>query len=185
MYCVRCGKKLPDDCNKCRKCPDSTRAGAYYCPHCGNGVKGSQKVCDVCGGELDFSPEHYVLPPSTPPKSRVKAAVLAFVLGFTGLHFQYLVFPKKFRKRLLWAMLSLVFSLLCLIAFQTGMERAFPGGTYDAEIAASMAGYAITTAAGIVGGLVSFVLSWVMGIANGVSILRKPKYQDGNGNYLE
>lgn len=185
MFCVRCGKKLPGECNKCRKCPDSARTGAWYCPHCGNGVKSTQKVCDVCGGELDLSPENYVLPEATDPKSRVTAAVLAFLLGFTGLHFYYLEFPSRFRKRLLWAVISILFSLVCLFTFQTGMERAFPGGEYDAAIAETLTGFAVTTAVGIVGGVVSFLIAWIVGLAEGVVLLRRPKYQDGNGNYLE
>lgn len=185
MFCVRCGKKLPGDFNKCRKCPDTARSGAWYCPHCGNGVKSTQKKCDVCGGELSLSPETYVMPEATDPKSRLTAVILAFLLGFTGLHFYYLKFPSRFRKRLIWAVVSILFSIACLITFQTGMEQAFPGGEYDAAIAESLTGFAVSTAIGIVAGGLSFVLSWTAGVIDGIVLLRKPKYQDGNGTYLE
>ena len=184
MYCIRCGKKLPGEYNQCRVCPPTERAGRWYCPHCGEGVKQTQTVCDVCGGELDFSPDSVVMTDPVPPKQRIPAALLAFFAGAFGAHFYYLAFPERFRKRLVWALVSIGISVASLILFRSGMERAFVNGEYVAEIARELTGFAVTAAVGIVGGALSFALAFITGIVDGVVLLRRKSYLDGNGNTL-
>lgn len=185
MYCVRCGKKLPGEYNKCVKCRKDARENAWYCPECGNGVKKTAKECDVCKAKLNLSPENYVYPPRKQGRSKKKAVTLAFALGFSGAHLKYLGFDKKFIKRAVWAAVSVAVSIACLIAFQTGMDAAFVGGEYNAEIGDSLVSFAITTAAGIVAGGVSFLIDWGIGIADGIKMLTNPKYEDNDGQYLE
>lgn len=185
MYCVRCGKKLPGEYNKCVKCRKDARDNAWYCPECGNGVKKTAKECDVCKAKLSLSPENYVYPPRKQGRSKKKAVTLAFALGFSGAHLKYLGFDKKFIKRAVWAAVSIVFSVACLITFQTGMDAAFVGGEYNAEIGDSLLSFALTTAIGIVAGIVSLLIAWGVSVSDGIKMLINPKYEDNDGQYLE
>lgn len=184
MYCVRCGKKLPGEYNKCRKCRADARENAWYCPECGNGVKKTAKECDVCKAKLNLSPAMYVTPEAGERRRRKVAVTLAFALGFSGLHLKYLGFKDKFIKRAVWAGLSVVFSIASLLAFRAVADAAFVGG-YNAEVLDSKLGILLTLAICISAGAISFLIDWGKGVVDGIIMLCRESYQDADGQTLE
>ncbi len=181
MFCVRCGRKLPGNYNKCNQCPPGARENAWYCPYCGAGVKKNSKKCDVCGKALDLSPAAYVKAAPEKLKKRKTAAVLAIFLGFLGLHHKYMGQQSRFVRRILWSALSAVVAVASLIIFRAGINPAFENG-YDPEVLESMALFVFTMAGLVAAGTISLLISWIKGVAEGIMLLRKNNVTDGNGN---
>ena len=184
MYCVRCARKLPGEYNKCVKCRKDARDNAWYCPYCGSGVKKTAKSCDVCNAKLSLSPENYLYPPKGKQRKRKTAAILAFVLGFSGLHMLYLGFKDTFLKRGIWAAASASLSLLSLAFFRAVADIAFVNG-YNAEILDEKLTTLIVLALCVAIGAVSLLIDWGFGIYDGVKMLINENYQDFDGQALE
>ena len=185
MYCVRCGKLLPGQYNKCHKCRDDASPTAWYCPYCGSGVRESDKKCEVCKKKLDLSPAMYVTTPAGKQRSRAVTLILAFALGFTGLHFKYLGFDKKFVKRLVWAFVSAAVAFGALLTFQNGINPAFSGGEVDYAILENLTSFMWICASFIVAGALSFLASWGAGFVDAAEIIGNRNYQDADGEYLK
>ena len=185
MYCVRCGKNLPGQYNKCHKCPDGVSETAWFCPYCGSGVRESDKKCEICKKKLDLSPAMYVKTPAGKQRSRAVTLILAFALGFTGLHFRYLGFFKQFIRRLLWSAISAVVSLSSLIIFRSGIDPAFAGAAVDLDMLENMSAFIWGFAILITAGALSFLMAVGAGIVDGITIAANKKYQDADGVYLK
>ena len=184
MYCVRCGKKLPGQYNKCHRCREDAREGAWYCPYCGSGVRERDKKCEICKRKLDLSPEMYVKTPAGKQRSRAVTLILAFALGFTGLHFRYLGFNAKFIRRILWSAISLFAAVAALIAFRNGIEPAFTGAAVNIDMLESMSAFIWGFAILVTLGALSFLLAFAAGIIDGITIASNRRYQDADGEYL-
>lgn len=88
MYCKNCGKELREKALSCDYCSFTRGNGAGYCPNCGRRVPYQTEKCEYCGGTV-YSLYH------EKSRHRIVATLMAFFLGFTGLHNFYLGYFKK------------------------------------------------------------------------------------------
>ena len=51
--CPKCGEKLSDDSNFCKKCGE--KIGIEICPNCGLPLPKDSKFCEHCGKEINIS----------------------------------------------------------------------------------------------------------------------------------
>ena len=184
MYCVRCGKKLPGDYNKCNHCPDTARQGAWYCPHCGSGTKQSATLCEVCGEPLDLTADNLRVMLPHASRYRVVAVLLAFFFGAVGAHEAYLGFFDRFLRRVIWTLVSVLVFLFCLFSFRAGLDGLIRDGTLYAADLESNALFLWGNVLGMVAAAVSLLLNFGLGIGNGFTLLQNKSYRDWDGNLL-
>lgn len=185
VYCVRCGKKLPGEYNKCNHCPDTAREGAWYCPHCGNGCKPSAKRCEVCGETVSFAPDALFVMLPHKSRYRLPAALMAFFFGALGVHEAYLGFTDKFVRRLAWTVISLLAFLFFLFSFRAGVDGMITNGVLYAADLEKNGLFLWGNVLGITASVLSFLLNFGLGIGNGVRLLQDKSYRDWDGNFLK
>jgi TM2 domain-containing membrane protein YozV len=107
MYCRNCGALMQPGMYACTKCGVPAGAGNLYCPNCGAHTDPNAVMCVTCS--VGFCPPPNFAPPGVEQKSKVVAALLAFLLGSLGIHNFYLGYTGKAVTQLL---LTLVASAL-------------------------------------------------------------------------
>lgn len=98
MYCRHCDLPLEADMEVCPRCGCPRGEGVRFCPACGRPTLPDEATCLGCGEVL--------IEPKIRHKSRALAAVLAFLLGFFGVHNFYLGYTGKAIAQLLTTLLS-------------------------------------------------------------------------------
>ena len=51
MYCVKCGKEIPNDSKVCPEC-GALAENAKFCQHCGEAIDKDCIVCPKCGKQV-------------------------------------------------------------------------------------------------------------------------------------
>lgn len=92
MYCRECGEKyLNDNAVICVACGVKKGRGNNYCPECANIIQNPKsEVCLKCGISLKRVKKVSIIVPTSNPKSKIVAALLAFFFGYLGIHRFYL-----------------------------------------------------------------------------------------------
>jgi phage shock protein PspC (stress-responsive transcriptional regulator) len=57
MYCMNCGKEVPEDADICLSCNNPPLLMDKYCYECGNPISQKQKICNDCGAPLTLEQE--------------------------------------------------------------------------------------------------------------------------------
>ena len=85
INCKECGQQISDAASVCPHC-GAPVVKDVYCPACGTKVPGNVRFCPHCGGRI--------VPPSSMAQAGGKekgvAGLLAFFLGWLGIHYFYL-----------------------------------------------------------------------------------------------
>ena len=189
MYCIDCGKFLPGEYNHCGDCKTEIDKNKIHCPECGSGNNRKSPHCADCGARLHFPPELIKTAPRPDTRSRKKAAVLAFTLGFAGANEYYLGFHKKGARQAIWFVVSIVVAFLIWLLLVNQMDKAFT--VIDGqklmmeEYAQGQLGWWIAIAVFIVIALGSALVAWIRAIAEGIYILKNKGYKDADGQFLE
>lgn len=110
MYCKNCGAALEEHAELCPGCGCGKGMGRYYCANCGQPVIPGAPTCARCGHVNQSAPV------ATNTKSKVVAALLAFFLGYFGVHNFYLGYTGKAIAQLLVTLLS-----CCMLFFVSGI----------------------------------------------------------------
>ncbi|MCL2509052.1 MAG: TM2 domain-containing protein [Oscillospiraceae bacterium] len=101
MFCKNCGAQLNSGAYNCQNCGAPTGLQPpIYCQNCGTAAAPTAVSCQNCGAPLQNSMNN----PNA--KSKIAAAVLAFILGGLGVHNFYLGFKGKAIAQLLISVLS-------------------------------------------------------------------------------
>ena len=100
MYCKNCGAALEEHAAVCASCGCGRGMGRYYCANCGQPVIPGAPTCAHCG-HVNQS-----VSAVANSKSKVVAALLAFFLGYFGVHNFYLGYTGKAIAQLLVTLLS-------------------------------------------------------------------------------
>ncbi len=85
MYCRNCGKELTGEPEICLGCGAKPLRGSDFCQSCGANTSTLAEVCVKCGARLSRDEAADVS-----PKSRLAVSLLAWFLGFWGIHRFYL-----------------------------------------------------------------------------------------------
>ena len=85
MYCRNCGQSISEQAVMCVSCGVPPRNGDKFCQHCGSETDPAAEICVNCGVRLATG-----ISQDISPKSRLIATLLAFFLGFAGIHRFYL-----------------------------------------------------------------------------------------------
>lgn len=108
MFCKNCGAMLQENANVCTQCGAPVGAGNQYCFHCGQATGGA-RFCANCGAPQDAAPGQtpaYSAPANGQQKSKLAAVILAFLLGYLGIHNFYLGYTSKGVAQLLLTLLG-------------------------------------------------------------------------------
>lgn len=108
MFCKNCGAMLQENANVCTQCGAPTGAGNQYCFHCGQ-LTGGSPFCAKCGAPQNAAPGQppaYSAPVNGQQKSKLAAVILAFLLGYLGIHNFYLGYTSKGVAQLLLTLLG-------------------------------------------------------------------------------
>ena len=184
MYCIDCGKKLPGDYNKCRKCHSEHAGEKHYCPACGGGNHKLAKTCQHCGKKIEHDYDHILRAPNYDPKNRRNAATLAFLLGFLGIHDRYLGFSKRALSKAIWFCVSVIVAVACLFLMRADFSTFIQNGQQDVVIAQQKLPELWLLGAGIVGGCLSAIGCVVVGFFDGLRILTDKSYTDSENQLL-
>lgn len=88
-----------------------------FCRNCGKEINGSAKFCQECGSDTGYGSSSKILSTQSTgcsPKSRTVAALLAFFLGWLGIHRFYV---EKIGTGILQILLTCCFGLGVIWAF--------------------------------------------------------------------
>lgn len=95
MFCRNCAREVPDQAEFCLGCGARPLAGNAFCNTCGTPTTPLSEICIKCGARLlpavspvTSMPAGLPAPvdPNVSTRSRVVMAVLAWFLGFIGVH---------------------------------------------------------------------------------------------------
>ncbi len=184
MHCIDCGKKLPGDYNKCRKCHSEHSGEKHYCPACGGGNHKMAKTCQHCGKNIEHDYEHILRAPNYDPKKRKTAALLAFFLGYLGLHDRYLGFNKRALSKAIWFCASVAVAIIALFLIRANIELFIPNGQLDAIAASEQAPWTWFFAILIGCGALSAIGCIFVGFFDGLRILTDKSYTDSENQLL-
>ncbi len=109
MYCKQCGQPINPGAAACMHCGFAVGTGNNYCANCGSQITPGQAVCINCGAPLVAAVQQTAFNPAD-QKSKLTAALLAFLLGSIGVHNFYLGFTGK-------AIGQIALSFLCGIGY--------------------------------------------------------------------
>ncbi len=184
MHCIDCGKKLPGDYNKCRKCHDEHAGDKHYCPACGGGNHKMAKKCQHCGKNIEHDYEHILRAPNYDPKKRKVAALLAFFLGYLGVHDKYLGFSKRAVQKLVWFGVSVAVCVAFLFLMRANFDIFIPNGSYDGVLADEQAPWTWLFAIITVAGGLSALGCIIVGFCDGFRIATDKSYTDSEKQLL-
>jgi len=88
MYCRNCGQGVSEQAIMCVACGVPPRNATNFCYNCGAETSPAAEICMKCGVSLATARAQDVS-----PKSRLTLTLLAFFIGFMGIHRFYLGQP--------------------------------------------------------------------------------------------
>ena len=103
MFCRNCGTELGYKEDPCKKCNYKRGFGVDYCPECGAATEARARKCPECKATL------FVMR-NTKPRRRALAALIAFFVGFLGLHNFYLGYMRRGLTQLIISAIGLILS---------------------------------------------------------------------------
>ena len=89
MFCRNCGKELIGTPEMCPECGAKPIKGTSFCSNCGATVTELTEMCVKCGARVGGVAAKPVAGDIS-PKSRIAVTLLAFFLGWLGIHRFYL-----------------------------------------------------------------------------------------------
>lgn len=81
MFCKNCGEPMNENQAICIKCGVKVGDGNRFCANCGQPIDENAEVCMSCGVAVKKAEAAYLN-----GKDKIVMALLAFFLGFIGIH---------------------------------------------------------------------------------------------------
>lgn len=131
MYCRVCGKPINEQATVCPSCGCNPRKGKKYCQNCGVPTTENQEMCVSCGVKLQSS--DFISGFSGGTRQKSIAALLAFFLGWIGIHDFYLGYKKTGIIKIILsltgvgAFITEVWSIIDMISILTGSKKDADG----------------------------------------------------------
>ena len=91
MFCKNCGAEINENAAVCLNCGFAKGTGEKFCSVCGKEINPGAVICTACGAAVKGTT---VASANGEQKSKLVAVLLAFFLGYIGIHDFYLGYTK-------------------------------------------------------------------------------------------
>lgn len=112
MYCRNCGSLVAEGAAICVNCGFQKGKGNAYCSNCGKHMDAGQVYCMSCGFKMGTDSSRGAA--SSGEKNRLVAVLLAFFLGYIGIHKFYLGYTTQGVIMLLVSILTFGFGAIIM-----------------------------------------------------------------------
>ena len=90
MFCKNCGTEINESAAVCLTCGFAKGTGDKFCANCGKELNPGAAICVACGAAVKGT----AVAAEEDQKSKLVAVLLAFFLGWIGVHDFYLGYTK-------------------------------------------------------------------------------------------